>query len=433
MESDLRETLVAYLDGELSADDERRVEHLLSTDEHVRQELQRLQSTWDLLDQLPRADVGTNFTRSTVEMVALSVERDLGNRPARRLGRLPLALGALAAVGVVGFLAARLWPDRNGQLLRDLPMVEHLEAYRQTPDTDFLRKLERAGLFSQTDAVAQASTPDERQARIDALPADEKEELLRKFERFERLPAAEQRRLWQLEADIERDSKAEQFHTVLRAYQQWLDQLAGFERAELMALPADRRLARIKQLRAEEERRLSPDDQAVFAQWVEEKLLERMRPAQREQFAAANAKLPENRRRQEVGKALRRLMQAGRSTASAGKSPDKKPKPRPRAFWNAQARQELAGRLSPAGCQQLEAAGDEAAQRKQIQSWAREVFFTPAGGRDLKLPSPEIGDARIQQFFEQEISSAERAHLLSLPADQMQRQLHRLYHQAHPK
>ncbi|HEX5444631.1 MAG TPA: hypothetical protein VFW87_12405 [Pirellulales bacterium] len=432
-ESDLRETLVAYLDGELSAEDERRVEQLLSADNGVRQELQRLQSTWDLLDRLPKAELGASFTRSTVEMVALSVEHDLGPRSARKLGRLPLALAAVAAAAALAFLVARVWPGRNQQLLRDLPLVEHLEAYRQTPDMEFLRKLERSRVFGLDTSPPEASTDEQRQARIDGLPVDRKEELLRRFERLEKLPAAEQHRLRQLDADLQRDSNARQLHAVLRDYQQWLDQLAGFERAELMALPAERRLARIKQLRGEEERQLSAEDQAVFAQWVEEKVLARMTSAQRQRFTAPTANLPENRRRQELGKLLRAMMQAARSKQTADKSPGARPRPKPRSFWNAAARQELAERLSPLGRRQLDDAGDEAAQRKLVQSWAREVFLAPAGGRDIKLPSLEINNARLKQFFEQEVNSAERAHLLSLPSDQMQRQLQRLYLQAHPK
>lgn len=433
IEPELRETLVAYLDGELSADEERRVEQLLSTDDRVRQELRRLQSTWDLLDRLPQAQVGANFTRSTVEMVALSVEHDLQPRPWRGVGRLPLTVAALAAAGVAGFLIARQWPGRNQQLLRSLPVVEHLEAYRQTPDVDFVRRLERTGAFSTATVAPSATSYDQRQALIAALPVEQKEDLLRKFERLQKLPATEQQRLRQLAADIARDKNCEQLDAVLRGYQQWLDQLAGFERAELMVLPAERRLARIRQMRAEEERRLSAEDQVVFAQWVEEKLLGRMTPGQRDRFAAQTANLPENRRRQELGKLLRTVTQAARSQPAADKSPGKKQKPRQRLLWNALSRQELAQRLSPLGRQQLENAGDEAAQRKLVQSWVREVFFTPAGGRGISLPSPEINNTRLKQFFEQEISSGERAHLLSLPADQMQRQLQRLYHQAHPK
>ena len=444
IEPELRETLVAYLDGELDAEGERRVEQLLSTDERVRIELQRLQSTWDLLDRLPRSAVGGDFTRSTVEMVALSVEQDV--RPAGwKVGRrVPVIVGGLIAACLLGFIAVRLSLDPHQTLLRDLPIAEHLEAYRQTPDVGFLRQLDKAGVFNEVSSrEARDSTEangknsvllshDQRRAALKALPVEQKQELLRKFERFEKLPSAERHRLRQLEAAVATDSQAASLCAVVDRYQHWLDQLAGFERAELMALQAEERLARIKQLRAEEERRLSHDDQTVFAEWVEQKLLERMRPAQREQAQRLWSGLSESRRRHAVGQALRLATQPGRARPAADRTQEPNKKPRPKPFWNPAAREELAQRLSPRGRQQLEEADGDPAQRKLIQSWVREAFFTP-GGRGLKLPAPDVDDQRLKEFFEQELDAAERAHLLGLPSDQMRRQLRRQYLRAHPR
>lgn len=444
IEPELRETLVAYLDGELDAEGERRVERLLSTDERVRVELQRLQSTWDLLDRLPRAAVGADFTHSTVEMVALSVEQEA--RPAtptvRR--RMPIIAGGLAAACLLGFIAVRLSFDPNQRLLGDLPIVEHLEAYRQTPDIGFLRQLDQAGVFDEDSSLA-AHEPteangmnsvlrsrDQRRAAVEALPVEQKQELLRRFERFEKLPSAERHRLRQLAAAVAADSQAASLCAVVDRYQRWLDQLAVVERAELMALPAEGRLPRIKQLRAEEERRLGHDDQTVFAEWVEQKLLERMRPAQREQAQRLWAGLSESRRRQAVGQALRLATSTARARPAADRARAPKQKSKPKPFWNPAAREELAERLSPRGRQQLEEADSDPAQRKLIQSWVREVFFTP-GERGLKLPTADVDDQRLKKFFEEELDSAERAHLLGLPSDQMRRQLRRLYLRAHPR
>lgn len=444
IEPELRETLVAYLDGELDAEQERRVEQLLSTDERVRLELQRLQSTWDLLDRLPRSAVGGDFTRSTVEMVALSVEQDVRPAPLAVRRRVPIIAGGLAVACLLSFLAVRLSLDPNQRLLRDLPIVEHLEAYRQTPNVEFLRQLDKAGAFDEESAAAKQVqseangmssvllSRDQRRAVVEGLPVEQKQELLRKFERFEKLPSAERHRLRQLEATVATDSQAASLYAVVDRYQHWLDQLAGFERAELMALSDEARLARITQLRAEEERRLSHDDQAVFAEWVEQKLLERMRPAQREQAQRQWSGFSESRRRQAVGQALRLATQPGRARPAADRTPELKKKPRPKPFWNPAAREELAQRLSPRGRQQLEEADGDPAQRKLIQSWAREVFFTP-GGRGLKLPAPDVDDQRLKEFFEQELDTAERAHLLGLPSDQMRRQLRRQYLRAHPR
>ena len=71
------EKLVAYLDGELDAESSQQVERRLAEDPGYRHELKQMQRAWDLLDELPRAEVSETFTQTTVEMVALSAEHEL--------------------------------------------------------------------------------------------------------------------------------------------------------------------------------------------------------------------------------------------------------------------------------------------------------------------------------------------------------------------
>lgn len=63
----LQEELTSYLDGELAADQVRKVEDRLARDAAYRAELQRLQRAWDLLDRLPRASLPESFSKSTLE------------------------------------------------------------------------------------------------------------------------------------------------------------------------------------------------------------------------------------------------------------------------------------------------------------------------------------------------------------------------------
>jgi len=57
--------------------------------------------------------------------------------------------------GLAGSLAVLLfWPNPNEQLLRDLPVLENLDEYRQIDDgesdaVEFLRMLHREGLFAE--------------------------------------------------------------------------------------------------------------------------------------------------------------------------------------------------------------------------------------------------------------------------------------------
>ena len=149
----LEEELVAYLDGELDLDASRRIEERLANEAFVRQELNRLEKTWRLLERLPRAEVDENFTRSTIEMLAVKANEDLQQQkalePRRKLRRLAAAAAiALVAAGV-GYAVSRWqWPDPNEQLARDMPVLENLDEYRQIENIEFLRELHDQGLFS---------------------------------------------------------------------------------------------------------------------------------------------------------------------------------------------------------------------------------------------------------------------------------------------
>lgn len=148
----LDEQLVAYLDGELSPEDSRRVEELLASDPAVRRRLQGLDCSWQALDELDRAPLDGRFTRTTMEMVAVAATEDLQrNRregPRRRRRRWLAACAGLALAAAAGFMLAWIaLPDPNRQLLDDLPLLQNIDEYRQVDDIRFLKALAREGLF----------------------------------------------------------------------------------------------------------------------------------------------------------------------------------------------------------------------------------------------------------------------------------------------
>lgn len=140
------EELVAYLDGELDDEAHRRIEARLACDPAARETLRRLEATWDMLEELGRAQVSESFTQTTMEMVAVAAVEDVQQAqaeiPRRNRRRWLLGSAAILLSAAAGFfLAAWWWPDPNQQLLRDLPVLENLDAYQQVGDVDFLRKL----------------------------------------------------------------------------------------------------------------------------------------------------------------------------------------------------------------------------------------------------------------------------------------------------
>lgn len=146
--------LVAYLDGELDAESSLLVERRLADDEDFRRELRQLQSTWDLLDELPKSEVSEQFTQTTVEMVVLKANEDLEERKKTAnvtsqlwwlLGGCGLLATALASYWLIAGLLAR----PNEQLVRDLPVIEDVELYRVVDSVEYLRQLDESGLFDE--------------------------------------------------------------------------------------------------------------------------------------------------------------------------------------------------------------------------------------------------------------------------------------------
>lgn len=145
--------LVAYLDGEIDASGAARVERRLADDPQFRAKLTRLQQAWDLLDSLQRTEADDDFTRSTVEMVALRAEGDVQTenqavRRSRSLAWLGLATAACLAA-VLGYMGLSKRLSRpNRELVRDLPVIEKIDEYANVESVDFLQRLQSEGLFA---------------------------------------------------------------------------------------------------------------------------------------------------------------------------------------------------------------------------------------------------------------------------------------------
>ncbi len=156
--SDRFDRLNAYLDGELPTDERALVEQDLASDQRLHADFRQLQRAWDLLDALPRSDVGAGFTRSTVEMIALDAADELATleaiAPRRRWIDPVLMIAAAAVAGAAGFLALdALRPRPDDALLRDLPVVRRIDVYGRAEhgtSVDFLRAVRDRKLLPST-------------------------------------------------------------------------------------------------------------------------------------------------------------------------------------------------------------------------------------------------------------------------------------------
>jgi anti-sigma factor RsiW len=150
----LRENLVAYLDGELDEADTLDVERTLTESAEIRQEVEALSRTWDLLDQLPRVRASSEFTERTMASIqsasAVETTSPWISPEARRKIWLASLLAGLAACAALGFFFTnRGLPEETEALMRDLPVIEQVDLYEEVGNVEFLRELKQLGPLSE--------------------------------------------------------------------------------------------------------------------------------------------------------------------------------------------------------------------------------------------------------------------------------------------
>ena len=159
--------LVAYLDGELDDAAAMQVEQQLATLPEVRHEVDRLVRTWDLLDLLPSHKASADFSEKTLTQIQAKVASGSGNSqddggdaittvgsrvmPERQRQRREFwQRWGLRACGFFGLLLAasagfKTTYDRSNSqtdaLLRDYPLIQRLDEYREAGDAKFLKAL----------------------------------------------------------------------------------------------------------------------------------------------------------------------------------------------------------------------------------------------------------------------------------------------------
>jgi anti-sigma factor RsiW len=148
-----RANLVAYIDGELAEADAQAIATKLAHSATARREAEVLEKTWELLEYLPRPRASEDFTARTLTEVTRD-DRDgpLGSAFARTTRRTLRAV-ACAVLGFLGFgvgylLTSWAWPNPSARLIRDLPIAEHLEEYRDVETFEFLKELVESPEFS---------------------------------------------------------------------------------------------------------------------------------------------------------------------------------------------------------------------------------------------------------------------------------------------
>jgi anti-sigma factor RsiW len=415
----IREQLVAYLDGELDAENSRRIEDLLANDPQVRAALQGLDRTWELLDELDTPPVREGFTQTTLEMVAVAAAKDAqqirSDAPRRRRQRRLLVVAGLLWTGLAGFLIARtVLPDPNRELLQDLPLLENLDQYRELDSLDFLRLLIRNKLFVEEGDAGGSEPADslaQRRDRIKAMSTAQKENLLNRQQQFSKLEPAERQRVRQLHDQLRNDPEAARLREVLTRYYQWLTALPEFRQLQLKEAPPEQRIQQIKKIQqtqaASAASQLDPPDREALRLWIdryvrqhEARLLEMVPANYRRNVSKVT---PEMRHRWVLALIYQRWKRVGAPALAA--------------LGSGELASLRAG-LSPPTRARLEALPTDK-QWQMVAEWIGQVSVKrPSAGPRL----PNL-DEQLAHFFEFHLDDETRDRLMSLPGDEMQQRL----------
>jgi hypothetical protein len=412
--------LVAYLDGELAPEECRRIEQRLSTDATYRQQLRELDQAWEALGELPHTTIGDEFVKTTMDLVTLEAEREVATRtaalPAVRRKRTFLLLAAGIVAASLGYAAERvLTSSSNDTLIADLPVITEVDLLTQVEDIDFLHGLkelqleqfvdDEPSLQHDIDALQSAASPseDERRSWIESLPADQKASLAAQWKRLQNLsPAPEaQERMRVLQREIAQAADADELQHTLLVYGQWLSRRTPGEQAELRSLPTDQRLERVKQFARQDNRQAARQLSAEDAKVLREAVLamaEQRKQAILEQLRQGGAANPEQRLegRRAAG-ALFLLFRGLQDEATRD-----------------ELRERLTSGLSPMAQEHLESLHSPWRER-QLWQWVRDSL------------QPKLGPEELERFFAEDLDNNQRERLLSLPREEMEAELERLY------
>jgi hypothetical protein len=416
-EGQLREELVAYLDGELDAEQSRRIEERAAAEPDTRRMLQELDRTWQMLDELDAQPTNEDFTRTTLEMVTLAAvedgEKAKAQRPWRRLRAGLWAAGGLIAAAAAGFLlVACLVPDPNAQLLQDLPILENFDQYREIDSLDFLRALSNEKRFAEdTDAgVVLVASPgpvetlSQRRRQVEQMSAEQREDLLRSEQQYRALSPQDQQRIRDLHEQLESAPDRDKLRTTMNRYCKWFEAQPPFRRATLMdkKKTLQDRIAMVEELVRRQgpskDIRLDDRNRRALAAWLDHytaehgpRFIESMAPTH-----PTIVKLPPERQQAVLRELLLRRWQMG---GPGGQMQISEPE---------LAR--LRAGLSPELRAKLEAK-TPAEQNRIITEWLRETA------------SHEL-DEQLASFFESKwIDDEERDRLMALPSDEMYKSL----------
>jgi len=442
-EMTLQQQLVAYLDGELDTRQSRQVEQLLADDPEVRERLRELDHTWEMLGELDDtpAEADADLTQATLETVAMKAglesEGKSGVFTARR--RALLLSAALATAAIAGFLAFSLFLPKHGDTLAEnVSLLSNLDDYRQAADIEFVRSLDKRGLFAGDMAdLGEVSPGSSGETDLSQLDSGELRRLAESLEAFEAMPVSRRDRLRRFHEQLDADADSARLRGVMRGYVDWLATRPPHVRASLCDMPVDRRVRTIERMLAEKSAaaaRKSGDKPPGGKTGGEKQSAGKTPEARSAQALIKWFFQYATRHEEEIRKAAAENKLAG--AKKRGDQPSRAQAARLLAkLWQTQG-----GSLpfsSESDLKKALAALPEKARKKLAtkppeKQWQAIAVLVKKGsgnrpGTGKRNFPPLQQEERLNQFFEKSISKEQRRRLMELPSEQFDSELRKLY------
>jgi len=321
----------------------------------------------------------------------------------------------------------------------------------------------------------------QRRREIEQLSPAQKQRLADNRAYFEQLPAEEQERLRRLNAQINQQADAERLRAALARYAAWLDSLPRTEREKLQSLPADERLAHVRDLREQQKmlawlndvptqdltamREMLADEVRQFQQWMKQlpepdrKQLEALSTADRMKVFREEQQKLEWRRFMRVANAplkpedlraffswleryvdryeTQMIANLPDSVAEQLKKINDDQLRRRYVIFNTlrfgkglpspsqQEVQELRSQLSPEAVRLLESV-DPSRRALLVQRWLKAALY--ARMRGSVRSRYKVSNEQLDQFAREKLSDSERARLSQLSGDEYYDALRREYY-----
>ncbi len=253
------ETLVAFLDGELPSETSAAIEQELGVNLLLRDRVDGLRQTWELLVDLPEERPNPELTRSTIEMVAIQMgaENDVWYRRLMRSRLFLMAIGTVTAL-LFGIAGGRAWSSYVAHRVQhDLKYIADFGAFQEIASEEWLEQLAQDKYLTAaypTDSIGDGPVPlegghaaDEWLANLDEIDRGLLEDNLTAYRRAGNSPEL-LKKVKSLVDGIYASENSQLLVDTARSYAKLLNSLPTSYVSRMKSDPPDVRLAKVQRI-----------------------------------------------------------------------------------------------------------------------------------------------------------------------------------------